>query len=146
MNALLLETYLILWLHRCGLCWCELAGDFLDLAQQGHLKAWRYSMKKKKKKTGEGHTWMLRDERGMGVWLEDTSLLWRKLPMRDPSGLEESHELLGRPHVRQGQLGTSQLRLLLLYCLSSPSLPQIWRSQKPNRKARGLTIIHPYHH
>lgn len=36
-------------------------------------------------------------ERDEGLAGEDTLLLWRKLPMRDPSGLEASHELMEGP-------------------------------------------------
>lgn len=75
---------------------------FLDLAQQGHLKAWRYSMKKKKK-LEKGHIWMLRDER------EGSGSGWRRhfTPMEETAyeralktgGISRAH---GRPHVREG--------------------------------------------
>ena len=147
MNAWLLETYLILWLHTCGLCWCELAGDFLRSCQQGHLKAWRYSMGKKKKNWRRGipGCWGMR-ERDEGLAGEDTSLLWRKLPMRDPSGLEESHELMEGPMWDRGPVGYQPTQTAPAVLPLLPSLPQTWRSQKPNRKEGGLTIIHPYHH
>ena len=122
---------------------------FLDLAQQGHLKAWRYSMKKKKK-TGEGayldaEGW----ERGIRVWLEKTlysyggNCLWES--PQDWRNLTSSWKA---PCERGGQVGTSQLRFLLLYCLSPLPCPKPGdpRNLIGSREDWPLTIDHPYHH
>ena len=107
---------------------------FLDLAQQGHLKAWRYSMKKKKNwRRGISGCWGMR-ERDQGLAGEDTLLLWRKLPMREPSRLEESHELMEGPMWERGSGGYQPTQISPAVLPLPPSLPQTWRSQKPNRK------------
>lgn len=90
---------------------------FLDLAQQGHLKAWRYSMKKKNWRRGIPGCWGMR-ERDEGLAGEDTLLLWRKLPVEIPQDWRNLMSSWKAPCERGGQVGTSQLRFLLLYCLS----------------------------
>lgn len=125
MNVWLLETYLILWLHTCGLCWCELARDFLR-CPTGPFEGMKIFYGKKKKKPGEGayldaEGW----ERGMRVWLEKTlysyggNCLW-EIP-QDWRHLMSSWKA---PCERGGQLGTIQLRFLLLYYLSSLPCPK----------------------
>lgn len=124
MNGWLQEPYLVLWLHTWGPCWCDPAWDFLKILPNRAI--WRHEDTLGKQKTGEGaHLDAQGWERRMRVWLEKTlhscggSCLW-EIPRdwRDPISTWKA------PRERGGQLGTSQVRLLLPSCLSSLSCPQ----------------------
>lgn len=60
-----------------------LQGIFLDPAQQGPLEG----PEERKRRGTPGRLGM--SERDKGLAREDSSLLWKKMPRRDPLGLEE---------------------------------------------------------